>query len=117
MNPIAIMIVRVLKRLRTAVGYHELGMTEHALRSLDSLKSLATIEPFGIVAVILRYEFVKERGNFLSIAAALESAAAQLPTPERRAIKLTLAVCFGSTSDASRSATSVSFSEGTSADA
>ena len=31
------MIVRVLKRLKAAVGYHELGMTRHALRCLDSL--------------------------------------------------------------------------------
>ena len=33
-------IVRVLKRLKAAVGYHELGMTQHALRCLDSLVSL-----------------------------------------------------------------------------
>src|SRR5208283_2300127 len=32
-------IVRVLKRLKAAVGYQELGMTKHALRCLDSLES------------------------------------------------------------------------------
>ena len=33
-------IVRVLKRLKAAVGYQELGMTQHAVRCLDSLASL-----------------------------------------------------------------------------
>ena len=39
----------VLKRLKAAVGYHELGMTQHALRCLDSLASLGEIGPFGLV--------------------------------------------------------------------
>jgi hypothetical protein len=38
------MIVRVLKRLKAAIGYHELGMTQHALRCLDSLDLLGKID-------------------------------------------------------------------------
>ena len=33
----AIKTVRVLKRLKAAVGYHELGMKQHALQCLDGL--------------------------------------------------------------------------------
>ena len=43
------MIVRVTKRLKAAVGYHELGMRQHALRCLDSLDLLGEIGPFGVV--------------------------------------------------------------------
>jgi hypothetical protein len=97
------MIVRVLKRLKAAVGYYELGMQEHAFRCIDSLRSLDTIEPFGVVAVILRNEFAKKSDDYISIANALEVAASQLPMPERRAIKLTLAVCFGKGNTGARS--------------
>ena len=40
-------ILRLLKRLKAAVGYHELGMTQHALRCLDSLASLGEIGHFA----------------------------------------------------------------------
>ena len=43
------MIVRVLKRLKAAVGYHELGMTQYAVQCLDSLDLLGEIGPFGVV--------------------------------------------------------------------
>ncbi|MGO9111195.1 MAG: hypothetical protein ACLP9L_18375 [Thermoguttaceae bacterium] len=88
------MIVRVLKRLRAAVGYHELGMTQHALRCLDSLTQLGKIGPFGLVAEVLRGEFVKHSEN-VSAAKALETIACMLPTPARHAIEMTLATCYG----------------------
>ena len=65
-------IVRVLKRLKAAVGYQELGMTQHALRCLDSLMSLGNIGPFGLVADVLRGEFMMNRENHVSAANALE---------------------------------------------
>ncbi len=68
------MIVRVLKRLRAAVGYHELGMTQHALCCLDSLPSLGKIGPFGLVAEVMRDEFVTHPANHVSAAKALEIA-------------------------------------------
>jgi hypothetical protein len=88
-------IVRVLKRLKTAVGYHELGMTQHALRCLDSLKSLGKIGPFGLVEEILRGEFAANRKNHISVAKALEVVSCMLPMPARRAIRMTLAACYG----------------------
>ena len=58
-------IVWVLKRLKAAVGYHELGMTEHALRCLDSLASRDKIGPFCLVAEVLRGEFVSHAENHI----------------------------------------------------
>ncbi len=86
--------VRVLKRLRTAVGYYELGMTQHALRCLDSLAELGKIGFFGLVAEVLRDEFAK--GGKVSTSNALEIVACMLPGPGRRAVRMTLAACYGS---------------------
>lgn len=103
----ASMIVRVLKRLKAAVGYHELGMTQHALRCLDSLASLGKIGPFGLVADVLRGEFIKSRENHVSAAKALEIVGCMLPTPARNAIEMTLAACYGQGNDMGRAANSV----------
>jgi hypothetical protein len=85
------MIVRVLKRLKAAVGYHELGMTQAALRCLDGLASLGKIGPFGLVQEVLRGEFVKDCENRVSATKALEIVAFMLPMPARHAITMTLA--------------------------
>ena len=87
MKPNADMIVRVLKRLKAAIGYHELGMTQHALRCLDSLTELGKIGPFGLVAEVLRGEILKGQEKHLSAAKALEIVACMLPTPARHAIR------------------------------
>ena len=87
------MIVRVLKRLRAAVGYRELGMTQHALRCLDSVASMGKVGPFTLVAEVLRNEFLNDR--HASAANALEVVACMLPTPARRAVEATLAACYG----------------------
>jgi len=106
------MIVRVLKRLKTAVGYQELGMTQHALRCLDSLASLGKIGPFGLVQEVLRGEFIKNRETDISAAKALEVVACMLPTPARQAIKMTLAACYGQASGQGRGANSVACARG-----
>ena len=97
-------IVRVLKRLKAAVGYHELGMSQHALRCLDSLVSLGKIGPFGLVQEILRGEFVEHAENHVSAATALEIVACMLPTPARHAIEMTLAACYGQVDEVGRAA-------------
>ena len=112
MEPNAGKIVRVLKRLKTAVGYHELGMTQHALRCLDSLSQLGKIGPFGLVAEVLRAEFVKHAENHVSAAGALEIVACMLPTPASRAVQMTLAACYGQANDNRRAANSVAFARG-----
>ena len=85
------MIVRVLKRLRAAVGYHELGMTRHALLCLDSLASLEKIGPFALVADVLRGEFVWHQENHFSAAKALETVACMMPMSVRNAIQCSFA--------------------------
>ena len=109
MEPNAIKTVRVLKRLKAAIGYHELGMTQHALRSLDSLAPLGKIGPFSLVADVLRDEFSSDR--HVSAEKALDIVACMLPTPARRAVQMTLAACYGS-EDSQRSANYVAVVRG-----
>lgn len=106
------MIVRVLKRLKAAIGYHELGMTRHALRCLDSLASLGKIGPFGLVREVLRGEFLSNREDHVSAAKALGIVACMLPTPARHAIEMTLTACYGQTSDTGRTANHVAWARG-----
>lgn len=106
------MIVRVLKRLKAAVGYHELGMTQHALRCLDSLDLLGEIEPFGVVQDVLRDVFITNRENHVSAAKALEIVACMLSTPARHAIELTLAACYGQDNDTAKAANSMACARG-----
>jgi hypothetical protein len=106
------MIVRVLKRLKAAVGYHELGMTQHALHCLDSLALLGKIGPFGLVREVLRGEFLSNREEHVSAAKALEIVACVLPTPARHAVEMTLAACYGQGNDVRRAANSVACARG-----
>ncbi len=112
MEPNADTIARVLKRLKAAVGYHELGMTQHALRCLDSVLSLGKIGPFGLVQEVLRGEFIKSCENHVSAAKALEMVACLLPTPASHAIRLTLAACFGQDNGGARAANSLGCARG-----
>jgi hypothetical protein len=104
MEPAANNAMRVLKRLRAAIGYDELGMSAHALRSLDSLASLGDIGPFALIADFLRGEFSKARENRIDLAMALGTAAGLLPTPVRQAVEMTLAACNATDNDRGRAA-------------
>jgi hypothetical protein len=105
-------VVRVLKRLRTAVGYHELGMCQHASQCLDSLMHLGNLGPFVLVIDVLRGEFVNNRENHVSAAKGLEIAACMLPRSIQHAISMTLATCYGRTSNTSRITASVDRTRG-----
>ena len=106
------MIVRILKRLKSAVGYHELGMTQHALRCLDSLASLDNIGPFSLVVDVLRAEFARNREDLISAAKSLEVVACMLPTPARHAVQMTLAACYGQVNDSGRTANNAACARG-----
>jgi len=95
----AIITVRVLKRLKAAVGYHELGMTQHALGCLDSVGLLDTTGRFRLVVDVLRGEFANHVEKEISAAKALGVVAGMVPGRERRAIRMTLAACYGKTSN------------------
>ena len=112
MEPNASKIVRVLKRLRAAVGYHELGMTQRAVQCLHSVESLGTIGPFAPVVDILRREIVRNQEDAASIANALQRAACLAPPPARDAISVTLAACYGDVNDGSRTANDMASARG-----
>jgi hypothetical protein len=99
MNSTPDMIVGTLKRLRAAIGYQELGMTQHALRCLDGLALLGKIGPFYLVVAALHDAFEGNRDHRDSPAATLAHLAGTLPTPARHAAQLALIACFGQASN------------------
>jgi hypothetical protein len=91
----AVKLARLFKRLKAAVGYHELGMTRHAVQCLDSLTDVGELGPFALVADVLRGEFLRGSADQFSTASALEVAEGLAPREARRAIRMTLVTCFG----------------------
>jgi len=87
-------LIRVLKGLRAAVGYHELRMPQHAMRCLHALP-LATINAFEPVIEILRRGIIRNDADAASIVEALREAAGSAPSPLADACKLTLIACYG----------------------
>jgi tetratricopeptide (TPR) repeat protein len=94
MNGEAAIIVRVLKQLNAAVGYHELGMSDDALACLDRLRRLGNIGVFRPAEEILRAEFLTSRQDYGGAAVALENAARMFPSPQNYGLWLALSVCY-----------------------
>jgi tetratricopeptide (TPR) repeat protein len=105
-------VVRVIKRLKAAAGYYELGMTGHALERLDSLGELEPIGPFALAAEIMRAEFLKAQADYGGAAAALESAACTLPGPQSQALRLALSACYFQAGDVDRAVNNLGYARG-----
>jgi hypothetical protein len=105
-------VVRIVKRLRAAAGYHELGMNQHAMASLDALQPLGDIGPFRLVEEILRGEFLKAEKDYGGAAVALEAAARMLPPPENQALWLALSACYREAGDDPRADNSLACARG-----
>ena len=87
-------LIRILKGLRAAVGYHELRMPQHAMRCLHALP-IASINAFEPVIEILRRGIIRNDADAASIVEALWKAACSAPSPVADAFKLTLIACYG----------------------
>lgn len=98
-------VVRVMKRLNAAVGYHELGMPQHALQCLTSLWELGDIGPFRTAQRILRTAVLEGREDPGALAKALEEAADRLPPPQKHALWRALGGCYRPTVDMPRAIT------------
>lgn len=97
-------IVRVLKRLKAAVGYQELGMRTQALACLDDMLRLGDPGDFRRAERIIRADVLLSNGNTRLAAKALEIAACSAPAPENMALWLVLATCYLSPQGSNRSA-------------
>jgi predicted Zn-dependent protease len=93
MNVEDALVVRIIKRLKAAVGYYELGMMQHALDCLESLQSLGDIGPFSIAEEMLTAQILQAEHRYEAAAQALEAAARLLPAPFDQALWMAVSQC------------------------
>jgi len=105
-------LVRVTKRLNTAIGYYELGMTEQAIRAIDSLDELGDVGPFRVAAEVVRFEALRQQQHLADATRTLEAAARLLPAPYDQSVWLALSICFQQAGDSQRAANSLGCARG-----
>jgi len=102
-------MIRVAKRLRQATGYLELGMTQHAL---DSLEGLGDLGPFEGPADLLRGEALRIQCRFEDAAKSLRRAAKSFPAPHDKTAWLALSHCYRQVGDTDRAVQSLARARG-----
>jgi hypothetical protein len=105
-------VVRAMRRLRAAAGYHELGMAKQAMACLDSVVELGEIGPFRLAVEVLRAEMLKSSGDFSGAAKALENAARVVPAPQNQGLWLALSACCREAGDDCRAVNSLGYARG-----
>ena len=88
---------RVAKRVRAAVGYLELGMSEQALACLENLGELG---PFEAEVELLRGQAFRLQHRYEDAAVALKAAATKFPAPQDKSAWLALSICYHQAGDA-----------------
>jgi tetratricopeptide (TPR) repeat protein len=105
-------VVRITKRLRSAIGYYELGMFQQAIASLDHLDELGELGPFKLAAEMVRAEALKAQKQYSGAAVALETAARMLPAPHDQSVWLALSMCYRQAGDTERAINSMGCARG-----
>ena len=89
-------MIRIAKRLAAATGYLELGMTQHAL---DTLEGLSDLGPFEGPVELLRGEALRIQHRYADAEKSLKIAARKFPSPEDRTAWLALSNCYRQAGD------------------
>jgi len=89
-------MIRIAKRLAAATGYLELGMTQHAL---DSLEGLGNLGPFEGPVELLRGESLRLQHRYDEAEKSLQIAAKKFPAPGDRTAWLALSNCYRQAGD------------------
>lgn len=104
--------VRLTKHLRSAIGYHELGMTQHALQCLDQAQLIGDIGPWRLAIDMVRGEVLHSAHRYEAAAEALEHAARLTPAPYNQAIWLALSACYREAGDTQRAVDTLACARG-----
>ena len=102
---------RVLKQLKAALGYHELGMHSHALQCLEDLLQRDNIGPFRLAVEALLVDLCQSLEEDAT-AEGRKNAARRRPFPHHRALWAALSACHEHLGDASQAANGLAFARG-----
>jgi tetratricopeptide (TPR) repeat protein len=105
-------LVRATARVRQAMGYHELGMVEHALECLAATERMGDLGAFQLVVDMLRAEVQHRQENYDAAAKALEEAAQKLPPAASRSLWMAISMCYREAGDTDRAVTSLARARG-----
>jgi len=101
--------IRILKRLRQATGYLELGMADQAL---ERLQGFGDPGPLEAEVAFLRGEALRIQHRYRDAAAALKTAARKAPFPHDRSAWLALSLCYRQAGDTRRAIQSLARARG-----
>ena len=101
--------VRVAKRMAEAVGYLELGLTQHAL---DRLEGLGDLGPLEAQVEFLRGEALRFQHRYEDAATSFKNAAKKAPAPHNRAAWLASSLCYRQAGNTQRAIQSLARARG-----
>ena len=105
-------LVRVTWRIREAMGYYGLGMTDHALASLDAAERLGNLGAFKLVIDMLRAEILNRHASYQESVKVLEELAEKLPPAYRQSLWMALSMCYQEAGDEDRAIDSLAHARG-----
>jgi tetratricopeptide (TPR) repeat protein len=87
---------RVVRRIREATGFIELGLPQYAL---DRLEGLDEPGPFTAQIELVRGEALRRQHRYFDAVASLKRAAAKAPAPIKQSAMLAISACYHQTGD------------------
>jgi len=107
-------LVRATARMRQAMGYYELGMTEHALASLEATRQMGDLGAFRFVVDMLRAKMEQRPDDYHEAVQELEKLAPTLAPAYRRCLWMALSMCYRQAGDTERAVSTLACARGAS---
>jgi tetratricopeptide (TPR) repeat protein len=101
MTPEHTQFLRIVRRIREATGYAELGMYQHAL---NRLSDLGTPGPLEAEVALVRGEMLRLMGRLEEAEGEFHTAAVKFPSPQDRTAWLALSLLYREAGNASMAA-------------
>jgi tetratricopeptide (TPR) repeat protein len=109
MTPEHVQFLRIVRRIREATGYAELGMFQHALNRLSHLGNLGPLEA---EVALVRGEMFRLMNRTDEAQREFQTAAVKFPSPQDRTAWLALSLLYRQTGDTSMAISMLALARG-----
>ena len=109
MTPEQVQYLGIVRRIREATGYAELGMFQHAL---DRLSHLGDVGPLEAEVALVRGEVLRVMGRVEEAEREFQTAAVKFPSPQDRTAWLALSLLYRQTGDTSMAVSMLALARG-----